>query len=135
MKDFLSQKMIYFYLLQILFFLLCDRVLIKNHRVTALYSVMFYNVIAYCISYLKELIEKEDWSPWVNINKTSNIHHLAMSTTKVVLEWTKAVTFIVTVVFMLLLFGLEQGLNHYHPTAVYTVFTWFYYMATEKVGN
>ncbi|XP_059471160.1 E3 ubiquitin-protein ligase RNF139-like [Neocloeon triangulifer] len=118
---------------QVLFFMLCDRVLVEKQRVTALYSVMFYNVIAYCVSYLHELIEKEDWSPWINITKTSNIHHLAMSTTKVVLEWTKAVTFIITVVFMLLLFGLEQGLQHYQPTVVYTIITWLYYMATEKV--
>jgi len=63
----------------------------------------------------------------------SNIKHLAMSATKIVLEWTKAVTFIVTVVFMLLVFGLEQGLEHYHPTSIYTAITWLYYMATEKV--
>ncbi|XP_065353892.1 E3 ubiquitin-protein ligase RNF139-like [Cloeon dipterum] len=117
---------------QILFFMLCDRVLVENQHVTALYSVMFYNVIAYCISYLRELIEKEDWSPWINITKTSNIRHLAMSTTKILLEWTKAVTFIITVVFMLLLLGLGQGLEHYKPTAVYTIITWIYYMATEK---
>lgn len=94
---------------------------------------MFYNVIAYCVSYIKELIEKEDWSPWVRMTEHSNIKHLAMSATKIVLEWTKAVTFVVTVVFMLLVFGLEQGLEHYRPTIVYTLFTWVYYALTEKV--
>jgi hypothetical protein len=110
-------------------------VLVINHSVTALYNVMFYNVITYCVTYLKELIEKEDWSPWIHLTKTSNVRHLAMSTTKIVLEWTKAVTFIVTIVFMLLLFGLEQGLQHYQPNIMYAIITWFYYMATEKVGN
>ncbi|GLV44662.1 TRC8 ring finger protein [Carabus blaptoides fortunei] len=52
---------------------------------------------------------------------------------KIVLEWTKAVTFIVTVTFMLLVFGLEQGLQNYQPTALYTMMTWLYYMCTEKV--
>lgn len=113
--------------------MLCDKVMVPDQRVTSLYSLMFYNVIAYCISYIKELIEKEDWSPYVNMTEHSNIKHLAMSATKIVLEWTKAITFIITVVFMLLVFGLEQGLEHYRPTTLYSILTWFYYMATEKV--
>nr|CAD7449325.1 unnamed protein product [Timema bartmani] len=120
-------------LFQILFFMLCDKVLVPDQRVTCLYSLMFYNVIAYCVSYIKELIEKENWSPYVPMTEHSNMKHLAMSATKIVLEWTKAVTFIMTVVFMLLVFGLEQGLQHYSPTAAYTVLTWLYYMATERV--
>lgn len=125
---------------QLVFFMMCDRVLIcsfgghcPQKKVTGLYSLMFYNVIAYCVSYIKELIEKEDWSPYVNITSHSNIKHLAMSATKIVLEWTKAITFIITVTFMLLVFGLEQGLQHYQPTLLYTFLTWTYYMCTEKV--
>ncbi|XP_049828433.1 uncharacterized protein LOC126267351 isoform X1 [Schistocerca gregaria] len=118
---------------QLTFFTLCDRLLMPGQRLTCLYSLMFYNVVAYCASYIKELIEKEDWSPYVTMAEHSNIKHLAMSATKIVLEWTKAVTFVITVVFMLLVFGLEQGLQHYQPTVLYTVVTWIYYMATEKV--
>lgn len=121
--------------------MMCDRVLLcsfggtncPQKKVTGLYSLMFYNVIAYCVSYIKELIEKEDWSPYVNMTQHSNIKHLAMSASKIVLEWTKAITFIITVTFMLLVFGLEQGLEHYQPTALYTFVTWTYYMCTEKV--
>lgn len=94
---------------------------------------MFYNVFAYCISYIKELCEKEDWSPYVNITEGSNMKHLAMTATKMALEWTKAITFIITIVFMLLVFGLEQGLEHYKPTVYYTFITWIYYASTEKV--
>lgn len=121
--------------------MVCDRVLLcsfgghncPQKRITGLYSLMFYNVIAYCVSYIKELIEKEDWSVTVNMTQHSNIKHVAMSATKIVLEWTKAITFIITVTFMLLVFGLEQGLEHYQPTASYTFVTWTYYMCTEKV--
>lgn len=120
---------------------MCDRVLLcalsgsecPHKKATGLYTLMFYNVIAYCVNYIKELIEKEDWSPYVNMTHHSNIKHLAMSATKIVLEWTKAVTFIITVTFMLLVFGLEQGLQNYQPTAFYTLITWVYYMCTEKV--
>lgn len=120
---------------------MCDRVLLcsfsspecEHRKATGLYTLMFYNVIAYCVNYIKELVEKEDWSPYVNMTHHSNIKHLAMSATKIVLEWTKAVTFIITVTFMLLVFGLEQGLQNYQPTAFYTAVTWLYYMSTEKV--
>ncbi|XP_066149474.1 RING finger protein 145-like isoform X2 [Euwallacea fornicatus] len=140
-RTFMKMKNISTLVTQMVFFMLCDRVLLCNFggeicpvkKVTALYSLMFYNVIAYCVSYIKELIEKEDWSVTVNMTQHSNIKHLAMSATKIVLEWTKAVTFIITVTFMLLVFGLEQGLEHYHPTALYTFITWTYYMCTEKV--
>ncbi|RZC35523.1 uncharacterized protein BDFB_002240, partial [Asbolus verrucosus] len=126
---------------QLVFFMMCDRVLLcsfggsncPQKKVTGLYSLMFYNVIAYCVSYIKELIEKEDWSVTVNMTQHSNIKHVAMSATKIVLEWTKAITFIITVTFMLLVFGLEQGLEHYQPTTLYTFVTWTYYMCTEKV--
>lgn len=128
---------------QLVFFLMCDRVLLcslggvncPQKRVTGLYSLMFYNVIAYCVSYIKELIEKEDWSPYINMSTHSNVKHLAMSATKIVLEWTKAVTFIITVIFMLLVFSLEQGLEHYQPSTLYTITTWSFYMATERVFN
>ncbi|KAK7076390.1 hypothetical protein SK128_007187, partial [Halocaridina rubra] len=80
-----------------------------------------------------ELTEREDWSMYVNIARTSNVRHLALSTTKIVLEWTKAITFIITVVFMLLVFGLEKGLKNYTPTTPYLFITGFYFLLTEKV--
>ncbi|XP_054011566.1 uncharacterized protein LOC128894119 isoform X1 [Hylaeus anthracinus] len=130
---FLRMKNLSVMLNQIVFLAVADRVLITEPKMTCLYTLMFYNVITYCVSYIKELIEKEDWSPYVTLTERSNIKHLAMSATKIVLEWTKAVTFIVTITFMLLVFGLEQGLENYKPSASYTVITWTYYSATEKV--
>lgn len=38
----------------------------------------------------------------IKVAPSSNVLHLAMTATKIALEWTKAVTFIVTVVCMLL---------------------------------
>ncbi|XP_076750748.1 uncharacterized protein LOC143423361 isoform X2 [Xylocopa sonorina] len=130
---FLKMKNISMMMNQILFLTLADRVFISEPKMTCLYTLMFYNVITYAISYVKELIEKEDWSPYVTLTERSKIKHLAMSATKIVFEWTKAVTFIVTLTFMLLVFGLEQGLEHYKPSTIYTTITWIYYLATEKV--
>lgn len=100
---------------QLLFLVLAEKLLLQQpgQRMTGLYSLMFYNVLAYCIGYVKELLLKEDWSPYVTLAESSQIKHLAMSATKIVLEWTKAVTFVVTVTFTLLVFGVEQGLQNY----------------------
>lgn len=119
---------------QLSFFAACDNVMLTGSKpASCLFTLMFYNVIAYCVAYIKELATKENWSLYVQMTEHCRLKHLAMSATKVVLEWTKAVTFIITLVFMLLVFGLEQGLHHYRPTMPYTTLTWLYYMLTEKV--
>ncbi|KAG7160514.1 uncharacterized protein LOC121876290 [Homarus americanus] len=118
---------------QLVFFSICERLLLTNQRLSSLYTLMFFNVAAYCVSYIKELVEREDWSMYINIARNSNVRHLALSTTKIVLEWTKAITFIITVVFMLLVFGLEKGLKNYSPTNGYLTITGIYFISTEKV--
>ncbi|ODM97069.1 hypothetical protein Ocin01_09611 [Orchesella cincta] len=119
---------------QMVFFSLCDRALglRDRQRVTSMYSLLFYNAMTYCFAYIKELVEKEDWSMKIQLTPSSNIMHLAMTATKIALEWTKAVTFIVTIVCMLLVLGLEQGLQNYCPTPVYILITVSYYIMTEK---
>ncbi|XP_041969131.1 uncharacterized protein LOC121725980 [Aricia agestis] len=117
---------------QLLIFTACDRVMVYQGRLTSLYSLMFYNVITYSVNYVREICTKEDWSPYVNVTRHSRVKHLAMSATKIVLEWTKAVTFIVTMTFILLTLGLEQGLEHFKPTALYVVTTATYYLVSEK---
>lgn len=117
---------------QIVFFTLCDRAIGSDQKINSLYSLMLYNVIAYCLQYVRDMIEKEDWSPYVTVSEHSNVRHLAMSATKIVLEWTKAVTFIITVVFLVLTFSAKEGLENYQPTIMYTIFTLLHYVATEK---
>lgn len=119
-------------MLQLLIFTACDRLLVAQGKLTCLYTLMFYNVITYSVSYVRDICTKEDWSPYVNVTRHSNVKHLAMSATKIVLEWTKAVTFIVTITFILLTLGLEQGLEHYRPTILDTVITATYYLLSER---
>lgn len=117
---------------QLLMFTACDRLFVAQGKLTSLYSLMFYNVITYSVNYVREICTKEDWSPYVNVTRHSRVKHLAMSATKIVLEWTKAVTFIVTITFILLTLGLEQGLEHFRPTFLYVAITGIYYLLTEK---
>ncbi|CAG9789154.1 unnamed protein product [Diatraea saccharalis] len=131
-KFFLQMNNLSTMLSQLLIFTACDRLLVSQGRLTSLYSLMFYNVVTYSVSYVREICTKEDWSPYVNVTRHSRVKHLAMSATKIVLEWTKAVTFIVTITFILLTLGLEQGLEHYRPNALYTIITGIYYFLSEK---
>lgn len=117
---------------QIMFFMLCDRWFCPNNKLTGLYSLLFYNVMSYLFSYAIKLLSLHDYSPIVRVSEHTNIRHLAMTATKIVLDLTKIITFLITGVFMLLVFGLEQGLEHFSPTWSYLLVTVFYFIITER---
>lgn len=119
---------------QIMFFMLCDRLFCPRQKLTGLYSLLFYNVISYMISYGKEVFSLTRYSPLVLITNESNLSHLAMTATKIVLDLTKAVTFVITGVFMLLLFGIPSQ-THFNPTWCYILVTLIYYCLTEKISK
>ncbi|KAI5741767.1 hypothetical protein M8J76_016859 [Diaphorina citri] len=119
-------------LCQLTFFSQCDRVLLTEHKISSLYTLIFYNVLTYCVSYIMELITKESWCMYVTVSDTCSLKHLSMTVTKLVLEWTKAITFLITFVFLLLAFTLEQALDKYFPTKLYLGVTFLHYIATEK---
>lgn len=116
---------------QVLFFMLCDCWFCPEDRLTGLYSLLFYNVFGYLVSYADKILNLSDYSPIIHVSEHSNIRHLAMTTTKMVLDLAKAITFVITGVFLLLVFGLEQGLEHFNPTWGYTFITGLYYIFTE----
>lgn len=116
---------------QVLFFMLCDCWFCPEDRLTGLYSLLFYNVTGYLFSYANKLLGLREYSPVIHVSEHSNIRHLAMTATKVVLDLAKVVTFAITGVFMLLVFGLEQGLEHFNPTWGYILITAIYYIVTE----
>ena len=77
-------------LFQVIYFQACELVLLSGHqKATYLYTLMFYNVVSYCSSYVKEVYERRNWSPYVTITERSQVKHLGMSATKLTLEWTK----------------------------------------------
>lgn len=98
---------------QAMFFLLCDRLFCPQEKLTGLYTLLFYNVISYMWHYAKEtLFSMSSYSPIVRISEHANVGHLAMTATKIVLDLTKAISFVITGVFMLLVFGLpSQGMS------------------------
>jgi len=129
-EGFMKMKNICSLFNQLIFFLLCERLLLTTYAVSSLYTLMFFTVITYCVGYIKELVERVDWNMVITVG---SVRHLAMTTTYIVLEWTKAITFIITVVFMLLVFSLEKGLKDYSPTVPFIIITGVYYMTVEKI--
>ncbi|XP_037557522.1 uncharacterized protein LOC119434443 [Dermacentor silvarum] len=117
---------------QVLFFMLCDRWFCPDDRLTGLYSLLFYNILCYLCHYAANVFSLRDYTPYVHVSDQSKIRHLAMSVTKVVLDLTKGVTFVITGVFMLLVFGLEQGLEHFSPSWPYLALTSAYFALTER---
>lgn len=117
---------------QVLFFLLCDRVFCPRDPLTGLYSLLFYNIICYLLHYMNNVLSLPSYSPYVHVSDRSGVRHLAMTVTKVVLDLTRGITFVITGVFMLLVFGLEQGLEHFSPTWPYVLLTVAYFALTER---
>lgn len=79
-----------FFFLQVIYFQACEIVLLSGHqKATYLYTLMFYNVVSYCLNYVKEVYERKAWTPYVTITETSQVRHLGISATKLTLEWTK----------------------------------------------
>lgn len=71
---------------QLVVFTLCDRFLLPNNQLTGLYSLMFYNVIAYCFNYgreVREMITESERHLSVRLSSRSSVRHLAISSTNV----------------------------------------------------
>ena len=87
---------------------------------------------------------------YINVSEHSNVHHLALSATKIVLDVVKFVTFAITCVFIILgkynfrfdvnhklitfsrilVFGVP-GHNQFSPTWCYILTTLIYYALTD----
>ena len=138
--------------MQMIVFMLSERIFLSGQKLTSLYSLMFYNLITYSVVYISEIIRKFNYS--LNFQTILSAQHVTNSTTKVILEhtlkfhtisrnpfdahtqvlleWTREVTFVITVLSILFVLGLRQGLHQYHPTWTYLCITGLYYIMTEK---
>ncbi|OXA64248.1 uncharacterized protein LOC110842573 [Folsomia candida] len=119
---------------QLVFVTLCSRnFLEEEERATSvIYGLLFCHLVTYCVTYVKEIVQRKDWDMSVRIAPNSNVKHLALTSINVGLEWTKAVTFVVTVVCFFLILGAEHGFRlENQPTLKYLCLTLTYYTLTE----
>ncbi|MPD04124.1 hypothetical protein E2C01_099796 [Portunus trituberculatus] len=48
---------------QLVFFTMCERLLMQQQKLTSLYTLMFFNVIIYCVAYVKVMFPKSSCFP------------------------------------------------------------------------
>lgn len=95
-----------------------------------LYLFTYYLSIA-LLSYARDQLDISNYRLTVRVSETSNVRHLALTATKLVLDLAKASTFLITGVAMLLVFGIPDR-RHFNPSWTYCFITAIYYFLTEK---
>lgn len=92
----------------------------KQRIVTAFTALLFYSVIGYFSSRVKNICDDTYARP-----RNNNVYRCYIKwILKIILEWSKALTVVICL--------REQGMN-YQPSTTYTLFTFMYYFSTEKI--
>ena len=63
--------------------------LAPGQKAASLFSLVLYNCLTYCARYLLTLLTSYQVWRLETLTPTSSVTHLAMSATKLTLEWTK----------------------------------------------
>ena len=105
--------------------------LAPGQKAASLFSLVLYNCLTYCLRYLHSLLTSyQAWRP-ETITPSSPVTHLAMSATKLTLEWTKFVVFFMTAVSVGLALVLGVTLQGVSLTPTYLLLTSLYYISLE----
>lgn len=130
----LSMDQIYTIMSHVLYFQACEVVFLEGHqKATYLYTLMFFNVVSYCSNYAKEVYRRRNWTPYVTITDSSQVKHLGMSATKLTLEWTKLLIFVLTAVFIVLTVAFAQEVQGVRTSGPYLLATVAFYLTTDKL--
>jgi len=116
---------------QIVFFNTAEALMLPpGQKATSLYTLMLFNSTTYCLTYLYSLVTSKGYFSRERV-AGSNLTHLSMTTVKFVLEWTKLLVFLTTVVTMGAGLALGTTLGDFSPTPPYLATTWLYYLTME----
>jgi len=116
---------------QIVFFNTAEALLLPSgQKATSLYTLMLFNSATYCLTYLHCLVTSKGFFSRERM-AGSDVTHLSMTTVKFVLEWTKLLVFLTTVVTMGAGLALGTTLGNFSPTPPYLALTWLYYLTME----
>lgn len=105
---------------------MCDILFCAHHKgnpngLTGLNSLLFYYIITFFVKRITDIFKTFNSSP--SAPQTKN-RSLLLCILKIILEWAKAVIIIICL--------REQGLQP-HPSIIYTLVTFLYYICTEGV--
>lgn len=132
-KTFLKSEKLFTLISQIVFFNAAESALLgAGQRATSLFTLMLFNGFAYSFSYLHHLITSSNWRQLETVSSTSEIPHLAMSATKLTLEWTKFIVFFMTVVTTCLAGTLGASMQGFSPSPIYLLLTGAYFIVLEE---
>ena len=105
--------------------------LAPGQKAASLFSLVLYNCLTYCLRYLHSLLTSYQALRLETITPSSPVTHLAMSATKLTLEWTKFVVFFMTAVSVGLALVLGVTLQGVSLTPTYLLLTSLYYISLE----
>ena len=92
---------------------------------------MLYNSLTYCVRYLHSLLTSYQLWRLETLTPSSSVTHLAMSATKLTLEWTKCVVFFMTAVSVGLALMVGVSLQGLTLTPTFLLLTSLYYLSLE----
>ena len=105
--------------------------LAPGQRTASLFTLVLYNSLTYCLRYLHSLLTSYQAWRLETLTPSSSVTHLAMSATKLTLEWTKCVEFFMTAVSVGLALALGLTLQGVSLTPSFLLLTSLYYLSLE----
>ncbi|XP_068203851.1 uncharacterized protein [Palaemon carinicauda] len=107
---------------QVVFFMLCERLITPHARLASLYFLLFYTVLAY----LKKSLSTRQWSQIGSTNSTSMQDFLRLTTWYIAVRLGKGVA----MSFVLVMFTMQ--FNHIEPDFKYIAITFVYFTLTQR---
>jgi len=133
-KSILKSDKLFILISQIAFFHSAESALLpQGQKATSLFTLMLFNALTYCITYLYKIISNTAWCSIETVATTSQVPHLAISATKLTLEWTKFIVFFITTVSICLALTLGVSMQGFSPTPGYLALTGLYFLSQEKM--
>eukprot|EP00090_Calanus_glacialis_P004348 TRINITY_DN13232_c0_g1_i1.p1 TRINITY_DN13232_c0_g1~~TRINITY_DN13232_c0_g1_i1.p1 ORF type:complete len:287 (-),score=91.33 TRINITY_DN13232_c0_g1_i1:45-905(-) len=132
--SFLKSEKLFTLISQIVFFHAAESAILPTgQKATSLFTLMLFNGLAYSLSYLHGVISNSSLGRLETVGTSSDVPHLAMSATKLTLEWTKLVVFFMTLVSISLALCLGVSMQGFSPSPCYLVITGLYFLTQEEM--
>ena len=105
--------------------------LAPGQKAASLFTLVLYNCVNYCLTYLHSLLTSSEAWRMETVAESSSVPHLAMSATKLTLEWTKFIVFFMTAVSVCIALVVGVSLQGLTFTPSYLLLSSLYYLSLE----
>ena len=119
-------------LLQIVFLQAAEvSLLAPGQKAASLFTLVLYNCLSYCLSYIYSLLTNSLAWRVETVAQSSSVPHLAMTATKLTLEWTKFIVFFMTAVTVGIAMVVGVTMQGITFSSSYLLLTSLYYLSLE----